>query len=322
MKLLSAVFLAGGVALFAWLIARQGIGGVLEALEIAGWGVAVVALWHFVPLALDAAAWRRLIAREHRPPLAAAVRMRWIGESVNGLLPAAQVVGELVRVRLSMLYGIPGAVAGATMTVDMTIGVFSQVIFTLLGLMVLYALGVGGVAALAVGPLVLAAFLIVFLALQNAGMFGRAAKLISRSAFGNGWIKIIAGADAVDAELKGIYGRRRALVESLGWRILSWFTGTGEIWLGLHFLGHPVSIMEALMMESLTQAVRSAAFIVPGGLGIQEGGFILIGNALGISPELSLALSLIKRVRELAVGLPALVLWKVIEGRRLLRTST
>ena len=321
MKALTAVLLAGGLALFGWLIVRQGAGDVLDATAAAGWGVAVVALYHFVPLALDARAWQLLFNDDRRLGLAAAIRIRWIGESVNGLLPAAQLVSELVRVRLAMLAGIPGAVAGAVVTVDLTISVFAQVIFTLLGLVALYALGAGGVAALAVGPLALAAIFVAFLVLQNAGMFGRLAKLIGRSTAGATWLKVIAGADALDAEIKELYQRRSVLIGSFGWKLASWIAGTGEIWLGLYFLGHPVGILEAIMMESLTQAVRSAAFIVPGGLGIQEGGFVLIGNVIGIGPETALALSLIKRVRELAVGIPALILWKLIEGRHLLRNS-
>ncbi len=70
-----------------------------------------------------------------------------------------------------------------------------------------------------------------------------------------------------------------------------------------------------MILESLGQAVRAAAFIVPGGLGAQEGSFVLLGAALGIGPDLSLAFALCKRVRELAVGLPALALWARVAWR-------
>ena len=83
----------------------------------------------------------------------------------------------------------------------------------------------------------------------------------------------------------------------------------------MHFLGAPVSWGEALILESLGTAVRNAAFPVPAGLGAQEGGFLLLGAALGIPPPLCLALSLAKRARELIVGLPALAAWAWLEGR-------
>ena len=95
--------------------------------------------------------------------------------------------------------------------------------------------------------------------------------------------------------------------------------GTGEVWLAMHFLGHPVTLLEALVLESLVGAVRAAAFAVPGGLGVQEGGFIVLGSLLGVDATAALSLSLVKRVRELAFGLPGLLVWQLKEGRRLLR---
>jgi len=71
------------------------------------------------------------------------------------------------------------------------------------------------------------------------------------------------------------------------------------------------------MLESLGQAVRAAAFMVPGALGIQEGGFVILCSVIGITPDIAIGLSLAKRVRELVLGIPGLVAWQAIEGRRL-----
>lgn len=57
-------------------------------------------------------------------------------------------------------------------------------------------------------------------------------------------------------------------------------------------------------------AVRSAGFAVPGALGVQEGGFILVGGLFGVGPDLALALSMVKRLRELIVGCSGLLLWQ------------
>jgi hypothetical protein len=94
---------------------------------------------------------------------------------------------------------------------------------------------------------------------------------------------------------------------------VSWILGAGEIWLGLYYLGQPIDITTALLMESLAQALRTAAFFVPGALGVQEGGYMIIGGAYGLSPEVALALSLVKRTRELLFGVPGLVAW-MLEG--------
>ena len=106
---------------------------------------------------------------------------------------------------------------------------------------------------------------------------------------------------------------------SCAWRLAGWLVGAGEVWLALHFLGHPVTVAEALLLESLSQAVHSMAFLIPGAIGVQEGGFILLGQVIGLSPELALALSLVKRIRGLLIGVPALIAWQYAEGRRLWR---
>lgn len=93
--------------------------------------------------------------------------------------------------------------------------------------------------------------------------------------------------------------------------------GSFEVWFALRLFGHPVSVGAALALESMTQAVRHLAFIVPAGIGVQEAGLVLFGHALGISGELALAVSMAKRLREVLCGLPALISWQWSEGRRL-----
>jgi len=67
----------------------------------------------------------------------------------------------------------------------------------------------------------------------------------------------------------------------------------------------------------MIQAVRHLAFIVPGALGVQEAGLIIFGHSLGIDAQLALAISMSKRLRELLCGLPSLLSWQWVEGRRL-----
>ena len=82
-------------------------------------------------------------------------------------------------------------------------------------------------------------------------------------------------------------------------------------------LRNPVTLAEALMLEALAQAVSSAAFVVPGAIGVQEGGFVLFGALVGMPPDVALALAHARRVRDLLIFVPALVLWQIGLGRRL-----
>jgi len=116
-----------------------------------------------------------------------------------------------------------------------------------------------------------------------------------------------------------LYTDRPALSVSGFWHMMAWILGVGEVWFALRILGHPVDIGTALLFESLGQAIRTGAFAVPGGLGIQEGGYVLVGAALGIEPAVALALSLARRVRELLIGMPGLAVWQASAIRKLLR---
>ena len=83
--------------------------------------------------------------------------------------------------------------------------------------------------------------------------------------------------------------------------IIGWLIGTAEVWIALRFMGIPVSVNEAVVIESLVQAVRGAAFAIPGALGAQEAGLILLCGMFAIPPDQALALSLIKRAADLIV---------------------
>ncbi len=321
MKRTAALLGFAGMALAIALVASQGIGEVWSALAGAGWGLLAVCAFYPAALLMDTECWRLLFPAEHRPDFSALVLPRWICDAVNGLLPVAHVGGEFVRARLVAHRGIPGAYAGAGVVADITAGILTEILFTFAGIALLVRRGGGGgtVTAAAVGALLFCAIVALFLVAQRSGMFLRLARLLERLVQVGDWENVMGSARALDAAVMETYGRRREFLAACLWRMGGWLAGTLEVWLALFFLGRPVGIGEAVMLESLGQALRHAAFMVPGALGVQEGGFILLGSFVGIAPETGLALSLMKRIRELLVGLPALLLWQIAEGRRFFR---
>jgi hypothetical protein len=68
-------------------------------------------------------------------------------------------------------------------------------------------------------------------------------------------------------------------------------------------------------------AVRAVAFVSPGALGVQEGAYVLAAPLLGIAPSPALLLSLLKRGKDIAIGVPALLIWQAGEGRALMGSS-
>ncbi len=320
LKTLARGGLLVGIVLFVAIIAREGVGEVAGALSVAGWGLLGVAAFHLLPVFGDAMGWRCLLASRSPISIRTAVYSRWIGESVNGLLPVAQVGGSVVKANLITRRGVPGALAGASVVVDITALVGSQIAFTLLGLALLIAQVRGGQLAptALAGAVLMSVLLFGFYLAQRRGMFGALARALEKLAPGGGSSTFTEGAESIDSDVRAIYAESRAVVGAVAWHLVAWIVGAGEVWLALWLLGHPVDLSSALLLESLGQAVRAAAFVIPGALGVQEGGYVLLGQVLGIGPETALALSLSKRVRELALGIPGLVAWQIEEANALL----
>jgi len=310
-----------GLTAVVLLIAWQGAGAVAQAFAAAGWGLIVVVAYHLVPMSADMMGWRRVIRPADRPSIATMLRARWIGEAVNTLLPVARIGGEVAKARLIAQRGVPAPIAGASVVVDLSLSVLTQVVFTLCGLgLLVLALGANRVAVPGlIGAGLIALALSAFLLVQRRGLFMLLARVFERIAGERRWKIKGVSARSLDEAVLDLYRDRRAILGACAWRLLGWSLGAGEIWIGLRFMGHPVGLLEAVLLESLGEAVRAAAFVIPGALGALEGGYLAMAPVLGISPEAALALALVKRFRELTLGLVALGVWQASEGRSLLR---
>lgn len=324
-KIKLAVWLLGlaGLAFFIALLVREGIADVFSVFAAAGWGVAAATAFHVVPLALDAAGWRALFPPARRPPLPGLFWMRWIGESVNNLVPAAQVGGDVVRTRLAGIFKrIPMPAVAASVIVNITLNVFAQIVFTLGGFALLIAMTgqVDLVKPAFAGAAISFAAVGGFYAVQRLGGIRWIAGMISHVA-GAEWQSLAQDAGGLDAEVKSIYARVRDIAACFAWALVSWVAGAGEIWIALHALGSAAGFAEALVFESVSQGFRTAMFFIPGALGVQEGGYVFVAHLLGIPGEMGMALAMIRRVRELAAGIPAIIAWQFIEGNLLRRRA-
>jgi putative membrane protein len=308
--------------LVVFLIIHSGAAEVASAMLALGWWLAPITLYHLLPLYFDAASWRELFPAANRPGRLSFLWMRWIRESVSTLLPVAGVGGDVVGARLVHQRGVSGAQATASMVVDITVGSATQLVFVLVGVGLLTAGKTHDAAAtawgLTIGVAIFAAAIAVFVRLQHNSMFailiGWAHRLAPKR-----WMSGFSGrAEAIDEAIVATYRRRSALSYSSLLRLVGWISGVGEVWLATRVLGHPLSVVDSFILESLSTGVRGAAFMVPGALGAQEGGMVLFGALVGLPADLALAVSLAKRVRELAIGSPGLAAWQWIEGRRLL----
>jgi len=211
--------------------------------------------------------------------------------------------------------------AAASVVVDITMGIATQVLFAALGLALFSLLDSDSAVlrGLFLATAAMAASAMMFYFAQRAGLFALAAAIVRRWPGPARRLFDLDGARALDHRVGLVYGRRPELIVAASWRLAGWIAGAGEIWIILLALGHPVGLGDAIILESLSQAARTAVFPIPGGLGVQDGILVLLCGQLGLGPEIGLALSLAKRCRELALGLPALLAGYVVQARRFAR---
>jgi putative membrane protein len=310
-----------GAGLFTVLLIRQGLPQVGAAVATAGWGIAAVAAFHLLPIFLDGISWWVLFPRAERPSLLNIFWMRTIGESVSNLVPSAMVGGDIVRARLAAIGGTPVALCVATVIVDVTVGVVTQIVFTLIGLLLLVAVtGHTSVVVPTIAGLVIGIVAVVgFYFAQRLGMFRFLGLLVTRFVKSEAWKSLVQSGEKLDQTVRAVYARGRSVVACFIWTLMSLVISSGEMWIALHALGADATLIHAIIFQSMAMTVRSGAFAVPGQLGVQEGGYLIIGSLLHIPGDTAFAVSLIARCRDLAIGIPGVVAWQLIEARRLWR---
>ena len=318
---LASLLALAGLGLATFLIVRHGWSEILGALTVAGPGLIWASLFHFVPMIANARAWQALIPGRGRPGLGFFLWIAWVREAVNGLLPVARIGGEVASARLMIQRGLGTATSVASIVVDTTLGIATQFLVTIAALALLASeiQDAAIIARISLGVALAIPVVAALLLIQRIGFFELLRRARHFLVGDRDWDLLAGGPLRVDRAVRMLYRRRRRILVCCLFQSLAWMSGAGEIYLFLLVLGHPVTLTDAFILEALAQAVASAAFVVPGALGVQEGSFLLFGQILGLSPETALALALARRVRDLVIFLPPLLLWQAIEGRRLLR---
>ena len=309
-----------GLAVATGVVAYFNVGAVLSAMRpigLGGFTVAIAAqLLLFIPLGL--AWWLAAATGAGRAPVF--IWARLLREAASDVLPFSHVGSVLIAVRAAVLGGIATAEATGSCVVDITCEIVAQLLYTLFGVALLAArLGLGAgqnplITSLLVGLALATGVVALFIATQRRGLLALE-RLIERR------LPAIAGQTAgVAAVVEQAYGRPVRMLACVGLHLCAWFGSAAGTWLILDFIGHPMAFLSVAAIESLLFAIRNAAFMAPSGLGVQEGAYALIGPLFGLPAEAALALSLLKRARDICVGVPMLIGWQVVESRFSLRT--
>jgi putative membrane protein len=318
--LVSRIALASGLAALIALVVIEGAGSLAALFSHAGWILLLLVPLQLLPMLCDVMGWHALIVAPVR--LGRLFLIACIRQAINRLLPVASVGGEIVAVRLLRRERVGGISAAASLVVELMLGLVAQYLFVALGALCLFArVGNAGPRvrqALLLGLAVsLPPLILMIIVLRHGRVFLRMEQTARR--FFGGWLsdELLADHGArLDDEVRGIFTGSMRAGRSLLWQLGGYIVGASEVWFALRWLGHPVSVSDALVLESLTQAAKSIFFMVPAALGVQEAGLMGVGLLLGLTPDVALALSLAKRMREVVFGVPALLAWQWLEIAR------
>jgi putative membrane protein len=301
----NAVLVGVGIALLAALLWATDTTQLLDHLRTLGWRAPLVLVPYMVIAWTDALGWRFTLPEtaRNRVPMRALYLTRIAGEAINSITPTATVGGEPVKAHILRSWGVSGTDGMASVVLARTALIASQSMFVAMGVGALsYRLGypglaLGWLAGLAVAT---AGFVFLLVRIQQRAPASAVARLVRR-VFPR-WHRLDRleeGAASVDERLGDFYRfEQRAFAHATAAHLAGWVLGVGEVLLMMALIGHPVSLLDAFVIESLSQVVRALAIVIPGGLGTQEWGGTALCQLLGIPRAEGVTLWLLKRARE------------------------
>jgi putative membrane protein len=301
------VLLVAGLVLFAFLLHEFGSRAILDDLRRVGFGIVPIVLQEVLAYACNTLGWRCAFPGAV-PPKVGFWRLmgaRIAGDAINAVTPTATLGGEVVRVRLLRDRASATAVVAASVAIAKLTQTVGQVVYVLCGVALLLwvfetPLGESLRHGLAIGIPAIVVLLAVGVWLQRRGLFApmvRAARRLGLLADSDHLHRRL---ERLDQEIAAFHlaGSRR-FVESSAWFAMGWALGLLEAGLILYFLGIPVTFERVLAIEVLAIAIDGVLFFVPGKVGTQEGGKVLIFALLGLVPAEGLAFGILRRIREL-----------------------
>ncbi len=308
--------LLAGLVAGVYLIWAIGFDAVFASVARAGVsGLALLCLYFLVVFVALACAWFFILPAGARRPLSELYLARLVRDSIAEISPFSPVGGMVAAARLMILKGMNAGYAAASVAADATTEAMAQVAFLAFGLGLGFTqfrhLPTGGPlteAMLAVLSLAVPGIaLLIFLQKRGAGLAQKiAARFFPQAGEGVSF----------RAAIEELYDSPARLAASSAWHLVAWIASGGGTYIAFRLVGGSISLLNAIALEALLCTIRSIAAFVPAAVGVQEAGYALLAPLFGLPAEMGLAVSLLKRAREIVLGVPALIYWQSFESRK------
>jgi glycosyltransferase 2 family protein len=308
-----------GLALFVWLLLHIGIAQIWDAIARVGFGgFVLLAAAGIAVVAMLGTAWLALIPNAQPRDVLTFILGRQTRDSAGDILPFSQLGGIVIGARAVILRGVSPALAFASAITDVTTELMAQIVFILIGIALCIERLRGSettapyVNGLILGTLLLVPGVAAFVILQQRG------SAMAQSLAGRFLPAALKHTSAFSDAMRAMYDSPARLAVSSTIHLLSWVASAGLIWLSVRLIGARLDFFSCIAIEALLAALRSATVFIPAAIGIQEAGYAALMPLFGLGPEIGLAVSLLKRARDIVVGVPVLLAWQALEGRRAL----
>jgi putative membrane protein len=306
MKPLKILYLLIGLGLLAFVVSHTDIPSVWSQLEKVGWGILAVLVVYKVAFIVDTFAWQFTLpsTKLTKRWLYDLWKVRMVGAAFSKVMPFSSFGGAPIKgFILKHHYGIHYSEGAASLILAESTHMISMVLFMTTGvLLILFASNLPEsyhlFAILSLGAITTGIFL--FYIVQRYKVTSLTGSWLSQRKIGQRLEKFIHQIHNMDERLVQFYTHdKKHFISASFLNLVNWYLGALEVYVIFYFLGHPITIIEAVILETLVELVRAGTFFIPAGLGSQEAVFMIATGAMAGQPTLGVAAALIRRVREI-----------------------
>ena len=319
--MLRPLLLAAGLLTLGLLVWHIGPGNIVDAAaQLGPVALLVILIPSVLMYAVEAYGWNVTLGPSAKHiPFWRVLAIRTAGEVVNMATPTAYVGGEPLKAYLLQRHHVPMVEGLASVVIAKTTMTIAQVLFILLGIVLgFWVLGAQGSSGQIVAATLLSIGLLVFgtagfVFVQRRGLFTWILETLRRLGLRIGFLEVREDKlRALDQTILNFYVHHQsAFYGSTGLYFLGWLFEALEVFVIIYYLGGPADALSAISIGALSVFIKGGTFFIPGSLGAQDGGNLLLLQAFGYSDVTGITFALLRRFRELVwigIGLLCLAL--------------
>ena len=313
-KIKFLIFLIFGIFIFHWVYKFFAGPESIKLILNAKYKIFYLVIAHIPTLYFDSLAWLILMVKNKLSTKTAFI-ITWISQTSGKFIPSGNITGEFVRFYLARRNGQKFSEASSTVLMDLFIATFSLFLIGLAALIfIIFSLK---------SNLILNQFQYLILAFSLISLGTLFFLLIIRKRVISKFLVITKKIEflskknifnllRLDISLNKLSHRKWRLLNAVVLRLMGWIAGAFEIYVFFWVIGVDAKITDVIIIESVTAIIRSAAFFIPSAIGVQELAFVIVGELVGYSSIVSFSVAIGRRLREIMVGIPAIITWIII----------